>query len=104
TAKGYVSTLKPIFSAQKVPPELVGVAEVESSFDPRARSPGGAAGMFQLMPATATRYGLRTWPLDQRLKLEPSATAAAQHLQYLHGNFKDCGLALAAYNGGEGGN
>src|SRR5205823_5893545 len=42
TAKGYVSSLKPIFSAQKVPPELVWVAEVESSFDPRARSPAGA--------------------------------------------------------------
>jgi membrane-bound lytic murein transglycosylase D len=102
TAKGYVSTLKPIFSAQKVPPELVWVAEVESSFDPRARSPAGAAGLFQLMPATAKRYGLRTWPLDQRLKLEPSAKAAAQYLQYLHGNFKDWRLALAAYNAGEG--
>src|SRR5437899_10106678 len=45
-------------------------AEVESSFDPRARSPEGAAGLFQLMPSTAKRYGLRTWPLDQRLRSE----------------------------------
>src|ERR1035438_5631687 len=44
SAKEYVPELKPIFAAQKVPPELDWVAEVESSFDRRARSPAGAAG------------------------------------------------------------
>jgi membrane-bound lytic murein transglycosylase D len=101
TAKTYVSRLKPVFTAQKVPPELVWLAEVESSFDPRARSPTGAAGLFQLMPATAKRFGLRRWPLDQRLKAEESAGAAAKYLRYLHGHFKDWRLALAAYNAGE---
>jgi membrane-bound lytic murein transglycosylase D len=102
TAKSYVDKLKPVFAAQHVPPELVWVAEVESSFDPRARSPEGAAGLFQLMPQTAKRFGLRTWPLDQRLKSEPSATAAAKYLRYLFGHYKDWRLALAAYNAGEG--
>jgi membrane-bound lytic murein transglycosylase D len=101
-AKTYVPKLKPIFAGQNVPSELVWVAEVESSFDPRARSMEGAAGLFQLMPATAKRYGLRTFPFDQRLKPEPSAQAASKYLRYLYGHYKDWRLALAAYNAGEG--
>jgi len=102
SAKEYVPELKPIFTAQKVPPELVWVAEVESSFDRHALSPAGAAGLFQLMPDTAKRFGLSLWPRDQRYQPEPSATASAQYLKYLYDRFKDWRLALAAYNAGEG--
>jgi membrane-bound lytic murein transglycosylase D len=101
-AKQLVPELKPVFTAQKVPPELVWVAEVESAFDRRALSPAGAAGLFQLMPDTAKRYGLSLWPRDQRYQPEPSATASAQYLKYLYDRFKDWRLALAAYNAGEG--
>lgn len=101
-ANEYVPELKPVFTAQKVPPELVWVAEVESGFDRRAVSPAGAAGLFQLMPETAKRFGLSLWPRDQRYQPEPSATASAQYLKFLYDRFHDWRLALAAYNCGEG--
>src|SRR3984957_11358062 len=102
SAKEYVPELKPIFAAQNVPPQLVWLAEVESSFDRRAKSPAGAAGLFQLMPGTAKRFGLSLWPRDQRFQPETSAMASAQYLKFLYDRFHDWRLALAAYNCGEG--
>ena len=101
-ASNHVSWLKRIFFEEKVPTELVWLAEVESSFDARARSPVGAAGLFQLMPDTAKRFGLSLWPRDQRLQPDANARASAQYLKLLYDRFKDWRLALAAYNSGEG--
>ena len=100
-ARVYVPKLKPVFSAGGVPEALVWLAEVESSFNPEARSPAGAAGLFQFMPATARSLGLALSPRDERLNAERSAQAAAKYLRYLRGRFGDWRLVFASYNVGE---
>jgi soluble lytic murein transglycosylase-like protein len=71
------------------------VIQVESSFQPGARSPKGAMGLMQLMPKTARQYAARN-PYDPRSNIE----AGTKYLSQLLSKF-ELPLALAAYNAGE---
>ena len=87
------------FTAKRhsIDPRLVrAIIQVESAWNPRARSRKGALGLMQLMPDTGARFGARD-PLDPRQNI----AAGVLYLRYLLDRFEnDMELALAAYNAG----
>ncbi len=77
---------------------LTAVAQRESSFNPFAVSSAGAQGVMQLMPVTATQYGVSD-PFDAAQNVDAGAHLLSDLLKRYNGN---TALALAAYNAGPG--
>ncbi len=89
--------------ARGLPLELAVLPVIESSFEPYAYSRAKASGLWQFIPGTGTRFGLKQdWWYDGRRDVVSATRAALDYLEFLHGEFNgDWLLAVAAYNCGE---
>ncbi|MDF1760392.1 MAG: LysM peptidoglycan-binding domain-containing protein [Coxiellaceae bacterium] len=87
-----------------MPAEIALIPMVESGFNPFVYSRKGATGLWQMMPGTASGFGLSiNWWYDGRRDIVASTKAALDYLDYLHNFFNnDWLLAIAAYDSGEG--
>ncbi len=89
---------------RSLPNSLILVPMLESSYNPQAVSHANAAGLWQLIPATAVRFGLKVDAnKDERFDTKASTGAALDYLSFLYKKFnQNISLTLAAYNAGEG--
>jgi len=113
---GYVDKISRDLLAQGLPPQFFYLALQESNFDPYVSGPmtrkGIAKGMWQFVPETAVKYGLKVGPLydlrrpdpaDERDQFEKATKAAAHYLKDLYATDAQASgiLVMACYNWGE---
>ncbi len=100
----FMSMARRIFREEGVPENVAWLGQVESAWKPSAMSHMAASGLWQFIPGTGARYGLRrTAHVDERNSFEEATRASARYLKFLAnrygGNWE---LAMAGYNCGEG--
>ncbi len=102
-SKTFFTLMDTVFTKYQLPLELKYLAVIESRLKLKARSHAGAVGPWQLMPATARLLGLKiTKKTDERTQSYKSTVAAAKYLKWLHREYGDWLLVIAAYNAGPG--
>lgn len=103
-AEPYLYYIVEELTRRGMPVDLALLPVVESAFDPFAYSHGRAAGLWQIIPGTATQLGLtQNWWYDARRDVVDSTRGALDYLERLHDRFdQDWLLAVAGYNAGEG--
>ena len=102
-SRPYLYHVVEMLEARGMPLELALLPMVESAYNPFARSPAEASGLWQFIPSTGRSFELeQNWWRDQRRDVLASTRAALDYLQYLYEMHGDWHLALASYNWGEG--
>jgi membrane-bound lytic murein transglycosylase D len=100
----FMKVARKIFAEEGVPLDITWLGQVESAWRTRAVSWAAASGLWQFIPSTGRRYGLKQNAyVDERNSIEQATRASARYLKFLanryNGNWE---LAMAAYNTGEG--
>ena len=102
-ANRYFPIIEPILKENGVPDDFKYLAVIESSLNTLARSPAGAAGLWQFMPATGREYGLEVNAnIDERYHVEKETRAACRYLKEAYERFGNWLCVAASYNAGQG--
>ncbi|MCH7756179.1 transglycosylase SLT domain-containing protein [candidate division KSB1 bacterium] len=99
----YLPYMKKIFQEANLPLELLAIPHVESSFNYKAYSKFGAAGIWQFTRSTGRSYMKISYEVDERLDPIRATESAALHLKRNHEKLRSWPLAVTAYNHGRNG-
>lgn len=99
----FMSMARRIFREEGIPENVAWLGQVESTWKPTALSWAAASGLWQFIPGTGARYGLRrTAYIDERNSFDEATRASARYLKFLFNRYGNWELAMAGYNCGEG--
>jgi LysM repeat protein len=99
----FMTMARRIFREEGIPENVAWLGQVESAWKPTAMSWAAASGLWQFIPGTGARFGLRrTAHVDERNSFDEATRASARYLKFLFNRYNNWELALAAYNCGEG--
>lgn len=101
-ANRFFPIIEPILKAEGVPDDFKYLAVIESNLNPRAKSPAGAAGLWQFMTATGREHGLEVNNnIDERYHVEKETRAACAYLKEAYQKYGNWFSVAAAYNAGQ---
>lgn len=101
-ANRFFPIIEPILKQNGIPDDFKYLMAIESNLNVAARSPAGAAGLWQIMPQTAKELGLEVNDqIDERYHIEKSTRAACKYLKQAYAKYGDWMLVAASYNAGQ---
>lgn len=102
-ANRFFPIVEPILKENNIPDDFKYLMVIESNLNTLARSPAGAAGLWQFMQATGKEFGLEINDnIDERYHVEKATQAACMYLQKSYSKYNDWLTVAAAYNAGNG--